>query len=272
MRIPSGVTDQVVYFMAVDSTDFSTPETGLTTFTVYRSRNGAAAAAMTTPTVTEVDATNMAGVYKLLLDEDMTIDAGDDSQEMVFYITHAGMAPVVRTIELYRPKITVGNTLGVASDGDLLEVNTLTGHTAQTGDSYARLGAPAGASVSADIATVDTVVDGIQTDLDNATDGLGALKALIDANQTDLDTIIANVAALNDVSVADILQSAMTESYNTDGSAPTVTQALMMILQFLTEFNVSGTTVTVKKLDGSTTAGTFTLDSAGAPTSITRAT
>lgn len=31
------------------------------------------------------------------------------------------------------------------------------------------------------LATVDTVVDGIQTDLDNGTDGLGALKTLIDA-------------------------------------------------------------------------------------------
>ncbi len=47
----------------------------------------------------------------------------------------------------------------------------------QTGDGFARLGAPAGASVSADIATVDTVVDGIQTDLSNGTDGLGAIKA-----------------------------------------------------------------------------------------------
>jgi len=35
-------------------------------------------------------------------------------------------------------------------------VNTLTGHTAQTGDSFARLGAPAGASVSADVAAVKT--------------------------------------------------------------------------------------------------------------------
>ncbi len=39
------------------------------------------------------------------------------------------------------------------------------------------------------IDTVDTVVDGIQTDLDNATDGLGALKTLIDANKTVIDTI-----------------------------------------------------------------------------------
>ncbi len=47
----------------------------------------------------------------------------------------------------------------------------------QTGDSFARIGAPAGASIAADIATVDTVVDGIQTDLSNGTDGLGAIKA-----------------------------------------------------------------------------------------------
>ena len=35
------------------------------------------------------------------------------------------------------------------------------------------------------IGTVDTVVDGIQTDLSNGTDGLGALKALLDAIPTD---------------------------------------------------------------------------------------
>lgn len=117
MRIPSGVTDQYIYFVAVDATDLKTRETGLTTFTVYRSRNGGAAAAMTTPTINEVDATNMPGVYELLLDEDMTIDAGDDSQEMVFHITATGMAPVTRTIELYRPKITAGNTAAVDSSG-----------------------------------------------------------------------------------------------------------------------------------------------------------
>ncbi len=38
---------------------------------------------------------------------------------------------------------------------------TLNGHTAQTGDNYARLGAPAGASVSADIAAVEAQTDDI---------------------------------------------------------------------------------------------------------------
>lgn len=40
-------------------------------------------------------------------------------------------------------------------------VTTLTGHTPQTGDSYARLGAPAGASVSADIAAIEAQTDDI---------------------------------------------------------------------------------------------------------------
>lgn len=44
-------------------------------------------------------------------------------------------------------------------------VTTLTGHTAQTGDCFARLGAPAGASVSADIAGVQSDTNDIQTRL-----------------------------------------------------------------------------------------------------------
>lgn len=117
MRVVSGNTTTYIYFVAVDATDFTTRETGLSSFTVYRSRNGGAAAAMTTPTINETDATNMPGVYELLLDEDMTIDSGDDSQEMAFHITHAGMAPVTRTIEIYRPKITAGVTAAVDGNG-----------------------------------------------------------------------------------------------------------------------------------------------------------
>ena len=123
MRIPSGVTDQYLYFVAVDSADLKTRETGLSSFTVYRSRNSGAATVYTTPTVAELDATNMPGLYSLLLDEDMTLDAGDDSQEMAFHITQASMAPVTRTIELYRRTVSDGFTLGVESDGDLTKVN-----------------------------------------------------------------------------------------------------------------------------------------------------
>lgn len=114
MRIVSGNTTKYIYFVAVDSVDLKTRETGLSSFTVYRSRNGGAAASYTTPTINETDSTNMPGVYELLLDEDMTIDTGDQSQEVCLHITHAGMAPVTRTFELYRPSVTAGETLSVS--------------------------------------------------------------------------------------------------------------------------------------------------------------
>ena len=84
-----------------------------------------------------------------------------------------------------------------------------------------------------------------------------------------LDTLIGN---LNDVSVADIVTTSLTESYSALGAEPTLTQAVYLILQQLYEKDVTGATVTVKKLDGSTTAATGTLNDATAPTSVTRAT
>ena len=205
----------------------------------------------------------------------------------------------------------------------------------------------ASANLDTQLSAIDTVVDGIQTDLDNGTDGLGAIKAdtaaiLIDTNelQTDdvpgliaalndldaagirtavglasanLDTqlgalptaaenraemdsnstqlaaIVADtnelqtddvpglIAALNDISAADVntqvdaaFTTQMADSVATDGSIATREQALYMILQFLTEFAISGTTLTVKKVDGSTTLMSFTLDDATNPTSLTR--
>lgn len=114
-RIPNGVTDQYIYFFAVDSTDLITPETGLSSFTVRRSRNGGASAAMTTPTINETDSSNMPGWYELLMDEDTTLDSGDHSQIMALHITQASMAPAKVLVEIYRPDVTAGETLTVAS-------------------------------------------------------------------------------------------------------------------------------------------------------------
>jgi hypothetical protein len=70
--------------------------------------------------------------------------------------------------------------------------------------------------------------------------------------------------------VTGVLTTQMTEAYAADGVAPTLAQALFLLQQQLGEFSISGTTLTVKKLDGSTTAATFTLNSSSSPTSITR--
>lgn len=83
----------------------------------------------------------------------------------------------------------------------------------QTGDSFARLGAPAGASVSADIATIDGNVDAILVDTGTTLDGkintidteVAAIKAVTDnlpdsgaltSIATALETVDANVDAI----------------------------------------------------------------------------
>jgi hypothetical protein len=67
------------------------------------------------------------------------------------------------------------------------------------------------------------------------------------------------------------LRTALTEAYASDGAAPTAEQFLFMIWAALQEFAISGTTLTAKKLDGSTAAMTWTLNDATNPTSRTRA-
>lgn len=151
----------------------------------------------------------------------------------------------------------------------------------QTGDSFARIGAPVGASISADIAGVQADTDNIQTRLPTSLVS-GRIDASVGAMAADVVTasaIAANAIGASELAsdgvteIADaVLRAALTESYNTDGAAPTLTQAVMLVLQMLTEATVAGTTLTVKKLDGSSTAATFTLNDATTPTSITRTT
>lgn len=59
-----------------------------------------------------------------------------------------------------------------------------------------------GNNLDAPISTVDTVVDGIQTDLSNGTDGLGAIKAAVDAIPTSNPTAAAIADAVLDEALA----------------------------------------------------------------------
>ena len=76
-------------------------------------------------------------------------------------------------------------------------VNTLTGHTAQTGDSFARLGAPAGASVSADIAALNDIsAADVNAQCDTAISDAGLNLATETRNKTlvsQIQTVIATV-------------------------------------------------------------------------------
>jgi hypothetical protein len=116
------------------------------------------------------------------------------------------------------------------------------------------------------IASLDTVVDRVETDTQDIQSRLPA--ALVNSR---MDSSI-DATGMESGAVATILTTQMTEAYATDGAAPTIAQALMMIQQLLGEFAISGTTLTMKKVDGSTSAATFTLDDGTNPTSLTRAT
>lgn len=150
--------------------------------------------------------------------------------------------------------------------------------TAQTGDSYGRIGA-AGAGLTAlgdtrvanldatvssrlapagTLATVTTV-----TNLTNAPTA-GDLTATMKASVT--------AAAPTASAIADAVgtRAPAAESYAVDGAIPTYDQFLFMLWAALAQFAVSGTSISAKKLDGTTQAMVFTTDSATVPTQRTR--
>lgn len=79
-------------------------------------------------------------------------------------------------------------------------LDALNGHIAQTGDSFARLGAPAGASVSADIAAVKSDTGNILTDT-GAQDTSSELRTLLYGSDTPGATASAQTTAQNDLDI-----------------------------------------------------------------------
>ena len=119
------------------------------------------------------------------------------------------------------------------------------------------------------VAVIHDVASAVQLSFVTITDYTGATKTVTLGSGATF-----TVAATDNISVLKPYlrqNTLLTESYSADGSAPTLEQALNEIVQFLWEKSVSGTTVTVKKRDGTTTAGTATLSDASNPASITRA-
>lgn len=153
-----------------------------------------------------------------------------------------------------------------------------------------------GLATAAALATVDGIVDTILVDTNELqTDDVpGLIAALNDLSEAqvlaqaaaalasyDAPTaaeMSAAFSALNDLSAAEVnaevdaaFATQMADSVPADGVIATREQALYMLIQFLTERSVAGTTVTVSKVDGSTSLMTFTLNDDTEPTSITRA-
>lgn len=149
-------------------------------------------------------------------------------------------------------------------------VNTVVGATEKCFQVEAEVDANTVSGTVAAVTTVTTV-----TNLTNAPtngDFTAAMKTSLSAATPAVTVSDKTGFSLSNGGVDALYTRALTESYGADGAAPTVAQALFEILQRLTEFAIVGTTITVKKLDGSTSAFTLTLDDATTPTSSTRAT
>lgn len=364
--ILKSTTTFAVVFQLIASSDHITGLTGKSGSVVVQiSKNGGAGA---TPSgaITEVDATNLPGVYKLAGNATDSGTAGplwiyakDAASDpycalvanvidptvanyganvvnwlgtVVSTPTVAGVPNVnaktwndLATVALPLIPTTAGRTLDVSAGGEagldwanvgsptttvglsgttVGVLTTYTGNTVQTGDAYARLGAPAGASVSVDIAAIKTETAEIDAVADIIGSPAGATIAAdiaaIKAETAEIDSVtdqfaftVPNQVDANTLKIGGTTQTggdvgiktgfaltsaydfakgtaAMTESYAANAAAPTPVQAIFAIHQMLMDFGISSTNYTVKKLDNSTTAFVVVLDSATTPTAASR--
>lgn len=165
---------------------------------------GTAAATPTVAGVPEVDITHLGGVAQSATDlKDFADDGYDPSTNKVQGV--------------------------VLTD----TVTTYTGNTPQTGDAFARLGAPAGASIAADLVVIDNFVDDLEGRLTAARAGYldnlnigGAVasQASVDTVDNFLDTEIATILSdLDDIQTR--LPAALTTGTSDSGTTTTMVDA-----------------------------------------------
>ncbi len=266
----------------VDATDGFTPETGLTIGAADQAEvlkaNGAATVAMT-GTFAAVSSAD--GWYDYTC---ATTDV-DTVGEVVFALQDSSVARPAWTRGYVLEEAVYDAWFGasatpLADIADAVLDEDMTGHQTQ-GTLGQAIGDPASdattiyQAVATDAAGDNVAIDGIAVKAETAlivadtVDIQGRLPAALVNSRMD-STIDAT--GMESGAVSNLLTTQMTEAYAADGAAPTLAQALMMIQQMLGDFAISGTTLTVRKVDGATTAATFTLDSATTPTDLTRAT
>lgn len=252
------VASQSVALYAYDSTT-GAPKTGLTTgatLVPYVAKDYGTVTALATATVTEMDATNAKGWYSFSLSQaetngDALLFTGKSSTSNIYVngmlvftdppnyttlsVDGSGRAKGdVDTIKTQAVTCAAGVTV-------LASVGTAATSTAQTGDNFARLGAPAGASVSADVAAINA-----------KTTNLPAAPA------STTNITAAALGATERTAIADALldrdmATGADNGANSGATGRTVRQALRFNRN---KVSVAAGTMTVTKEDDSTTSWT----------------
>lgn len=266
MNTDKGSTNVSVPFYItqdVGGTNPGEPKTGMAfgdlTSASY-SRQGAARVAITPITQTpagahsdggfvEIDATNMPGYYRFD-PPDAAFASGVD------FVT-ISLVPTGGQNAVASPLLVDLITVMRGTDLALLAASAPTNFGLLTIDGAGSTNAFTAGIL--DTALAETTTGNLADNFDTFYDNANALTAKV-------------VDDVGGASVSDILTTQMTEDYAADGVAPTLAQALFLIQQTIGDFAIAGTTITTKRLDGSTTAATYTLDDGTNPTSRTRAT
>lgn len=287
MALFKNVASQKVAVYAHDTAN-DVPKTGdAANITAQISKDGGATAASNDTNPTELDATDAPGIYLFDLTQaesncDLFIlfaksSTADIQLEPVIIYTLPGTSVGVAIDETNLLVAISEMMLGVVlSSGKIGETGNDTTHIHLTGFDYAD----------------DELNDYLLVIYDNSDGGYYSRWIEDWSNGTGLATVAAlpvtpesavdnywlhavrrslNASQVN-AEIVDVLRTdTIPDSYAADGSQPTIAQAILAMHQFLMEKAVSGTTVTVKKPDGSTTAMTFALNDGSSPSSITRA-
>lgn len=249
MKVTPGSTDVTTYVSMVLSADGS-DATGLTItdLDLQYVRSGAAP-------VAKVDATALAATNSAHGDNQaIEIDSTDQPGLYRVDWPDAAFAAGVREVIL-----TVKHSTCRAAHLRV-EIETI-----QTGDSFARLGAPTGASVSADILAIDDFVDTEITAIKAKTDQL----TFTTANQVDAQpisiaagAITATAIAADAITAAKVASDVGTEfadallnrdmSTGTDSGSTTVRTPRQALRFLRNKWEIVGTTLTVYKENDST--------------------
>jgi hypothetical protein len=178
----------------VDAADGFTAETGLTLSQAdFRlSKNGAAFAQKNETTSATHDEN---GWYTCILDTTDTNTLGP----LTIAVNESGARPVYRefmvvTAAIYDGLVATGGALGTASNQVTISNNTVA--------IFNRIGAPIGASISADLQVVDTVADAIKAKTDNLPASPAAAGDIPSAADIAEAVLESEIAVADDVSAA----------------------------------------------------------------------